>query len=366
MFLQFAKKICAELIADEFTIMPIMGKESLLSEETQMLLLAKNQSPLYYFVSILNPNTMEIEQYKEQTAPFLNQMEKHLNDYGCSRLVCIHVIPYKKENLHIKEWVSETELLPETAVLQTWWAIDEESGEITVGKGQPTEILNLKKVVKEAVCHTTEETAVNLKQMEQEIRKKTALRVRSTDHKMTMALIMINTLIYAVMVFSGKRELFVHLFADNAFFVLTDHQYYRMITSMFLHGNITHLGYNCLSLYIFGSRIETYFGKFPYITLYFFSGLGGSVASIFFTNGFSLGASGAIYGLLGGVLVLSLTRKKTVAGLHYSTILIFIILGIGIGLLSEGVDNYAHIGGLLSGCICALIQLFFIRKADRK
>ena len=79
-------------------------------------------------------------------------------------------------------------------------------------------------------------------------------------------------------------------------------QYYRIITGVFLHGGILHLAFNCYALYVIGSQLETYLGKVRYLIIYLFSAVTASLFSMIFNSNPSIGASGAIFGLMGALV----------------------------------------------------------------
>lgn len=362
MFSHFAEKICEGLIEEEFHLNFAPESKAILAESTDFLLLAKNQSPLFYLVSIVNQDQISLQQYQQEMEPILRRLEENLNRrYRCSRCVCVHLVPYETEKKAVKDWIASTQMLSDSALLQVWWGINTDNGEITVGQGQPTEILNFRKKIAKAIKAEKIEDpkkTVNLADMEQVIRKKTALEVRSENNRVTKILIGINVFLFLVTRYGGRWDFLRSFFANDAFLSLSG-EYYRFFTSLFLHANVTHLGYNCLSLFIFGSRIEKYFGKKNLLILYFLSGLGGSIASAYLTRGISIGASGAIYGLTGGVLALALLRRKTVDGLDYMTMLFLSVMGIGMGFLRTGIDNYAHLGGFITGFCCTILWILF-------
>lgn len=132
-------------------------------------------------------------------------------------------------------------------------------------------------------------------------------------------------------------------------------QYYRLFTGIFLHGSLTHLFFNCYSLYVIGAQIENFLGKIKYPIIYLFSGLIGSLFSISFSKGVaSIGASGAIFGLMGALLYFGYYYRVYLGNVVKSQILPIIILNLGIGFLMTGIDNFAHIGGLIGGLLMAL------------
>ena len=129
-------------------------------------------------------------------------------------------------------------------------------------------------------------------------------------------------------------------------------EYYRLLTGIFLHGSIFHLFFNCYSLYVVGSQIESFLGKIKYIIIYLFSGLCGSLLSITFGGGVaSIGASGAIFGLMGALCYFGYYYRIYLGNVVKTQLIPLIILNLSLGFMVSGVDNAAHIGGLIGGVI---------------
>ena len=128
---------------------------------------------------------------------------------------------------------------------------------------------------------------------------------------------------------------------------------YRLVTSIFLHGSILHYLCNMYSLYIIGREIESFFGKAKYITIFLFSGIIGNLLSmLFLQNGvITIGASGAVFGLLGSMLYFGYHYRIYLANVLKSEIVPIIILNLLIGFASTGINNIAHIGGLIGGVL---------------
>lgn len=126
-------------------------------------------------------------------------------------------------------------------------------------------------------------------------------------------------------------------------------EWYRLFSSIFLHASILHIFFNMYALKIIGSELETYIGKFRFILVFLISGLVGSLFSAIFTNAVSVGASGAIYGVLGALLYFSYHYRIVLGGKIFNEILPVIILNLIIGLCIPGIDISAHIGGLVGG-----------------
>lgn len=160
----------------------------------------------------------------------------------------------------------------------------------------------------------------------------------------TYALIGINTIIFVISMFIN----ILPLFAVNRYFIVHG-EYYRLITGIFLHNGILHLIFNMYSLYVIGTQLESFLGKAKYLIVYLLSGLAGSVLSIYFSNSFSVGASGAIFGLLGSLLYFGYHYRVYLDSVIKSQIIPLILFNLMLGFMLRGIDNWAHIGGLIGG-----------------
>jgi rhomboid protease GluP len=181
-------------------------------------------------------------------------------------------------------------------------------------------------------------------------------------HLVTSIVLDLNILVFLAMMFAG-----VHIIHPNGQELLewganrridtTSGDWWRLLTSMFLHGGIMHLFLNIYGLVLASIFVEPILGSARYAVLYFVSGITGSIASImWYENTVSVGASGAIFGLFGAILAVTLTgvfakeSKKLVLILFGPFVLISLLAG-----LAGGIDNAAHLGGLISGAITGLI-----------
>ncbi|MDA3027083.1 MAG: rhomboid family intramembrane serine protease [Actinomycetota bacterium] len=131
-------------------------------------------------------------------------------------------------------------------------------------------------------------------------------------------------------------------------------QWWRLLTAGFLHGSILHLLFNVYILWVLGSQLESILGKTKFIIIYFVSLISGSLASFLFSpfGTYSIGASGAIFGLMGAMLVVG--RKKR---LDISQVAVLVVLNVVIGFVLSGIDWRAHLGGLAAGSLIAWVFL---------
>lgn len=170
----------------------------------------------------------------------------------------------------------------------------------------------------------------------------------------TYGLIITNILIYVLSILFGNYNEILNRFCLYGPNIREYGEYYRLITSGFLHGNILHLTLNCYALYIIGSQVESYMGKTKFIIIYLFSLLMGSLMSITLSSYPSIGASGAIFGLMGSLLCFGYYYRIYLGNVLKSQIIPLILANLLFGLLASNIDNFAHIGGLIGGCLITM------------
>jgi rhomboid protease GluP len=127
---------------------------------------------------------------------------------------------------------------------------------------------------------------------------------------------------------------------------------WRFLTPALLHGSLPHIGFNMYALLSFGTGLERHFGHGRFLLLYLLGAFAGNVASFLFSSGYSVGASTAIFGLLGAEAVFLVQNRKLFAGQFRSAIgNIIFIAAINLFIIGSlpGIDNWGHIGGLLGG-----------------
>jgi len=135
-------------------------------------------------------------------------------------------------------------------------------------------------------------------------------------------------------------------------------EYYRLLTVALLHGGLLHLGFNMYSLHLLGTPVENFYGRGRYATILLISQLAASCASIFLNtaNVYSIGASGAIFGLFG-----SLAVSGRAMGVDFRSIGTIILINFALGFMVSGIDWRAHLGGLIGGAVATWV-LRTVRK----
>lgn len=136
---------------------------------------------------------------------------------------------------------------------------------------------------------------------------------------------------------------------------VADGQYYRLMTAAFLHAGVLHIALNMYALYLFGPMIERALGRVRFSVLYLVSAVGGTTASYAFSSpdAPSLGASGAVFGLMGALLVVG--RRL---GTDPRAVVVLLGINFAFGFFASNIDWRAHVGGLLSGGAVALVLAY--------
>ncbi len=186
----------------------------------------------------------------------------------------------------------------------------------------------------------------------------------------TIILVVLNALVFLAVEFTGFSQDTVHMLDWGAAYtpcIVEEEETYRIFTSMFLHFGIEHLINNMLVLFVLGSRLERVIGSLRFAVIYFLGGIAGNVVSLLYDlrqgeAAVSAGASGAVFAVMGGMILVVLCNKGRLEDLSMRQILVLAVFSLYFGFTSSGVDNAAHLGGFLAGFILAVIVYHPRRK----
>ncbi len=158
----------------------------------------------------------------------------------------------------------------------------------------------------------------------------------------------------------GETETLMEQGALSWRFVKEEGEYYRVLSSMFLHSDFPHLMNNLLILFFVGDNLERAAGKLKFLMIYFGSGIIAGITSISYNmlkdqNVLSVGASGAIFGVVGAMLYILVVNKGRLEDISSRQILLFTIFSLYGGITSVNIDNAAHIGGFVAGLVLAVL-----------
>lgn len=172
--------------------------------------------------------------------------------------------------------------------------------------------------------------------------------------RVTYFLIGLNVVLFAIQYAQGINKVAVD-YGMYPVAIAQGGEWWRLVTSAFLHGSLIHIAFNMYVLFFLGPTLERILGHTRFIVLYLLSALGGSVASYWFSDlqTVSVGASGAIFGLMGALIVAGRRLRYDI-----KQVLFLLVINVAIGFFSPGVDWRAHFGGLVVGAAVAAIMVF--------
>lgn len=188
------------------------------------------------------------------------------------------------------------------------------------------------------------------------------------EYPVTSLIILINIVMFLITSIFSKSILDIDpnvllMFGAKQGYFISSGEVYRLLTAAFLHGGLIHLVVNMYSLYAVGGIAEKIYGCKKYIGIYLFSAITSSYLSYKLAPlTISVGASGAIFGVLGAVLVFAIKEKDHLNKGFMANIVSVIILNLCIGMTNSNIDNFGHIGGFLGGFILSLL----LYKKDKR
>jgi membrane associated rhomboid family serine protease len=192
-------------------------------------------------------------------------------------------------------------------------------------------------------------------------------RAGSLEAPATTVLVGINVLVYLITVFQGAglSQPGGELFQRGALvgLLVADGEWWRLVSAMFLHASVIHLAFNMLALYWLGSVVEQAIGTVRFLLIYFAAGLAGSAGALLMSSAFdvTVGASGAIFGIMGALLILEYMTTGSLAGQAMTLIILNLALTFAIPNISIG----GHLGGLVGGIAATyvLARTRYVRPA---
>ena len=190
----------------------------------------------------------------------------------------------------------------------------------------------------------------------------------------TVALILINVLVFIAVELTGTSQNAWHVLDYGAAYtpyIVQNGEVYRLFTSMFLHFGIEHLVNNILVLFVLGSRLEQVIGKLRFLFIYLAGGMAGNIFSLILelrNQDFSVsaGASGAVFAVMGAMIYVVIRNKGWLGDLSMRQILVMAAFSLYFGFTSSGVDNAAHIGGMIAGFVLAVLIWHPRKKRDQQ
>ena len=190
----------------------------------------------------------------------------------------------------------------------------------------------------------------------------------------TLALVALNIVFFLWTEVNGSSEDIQNMYRWGAMYgpaITEDHEYWRLVTAAFLHFGISHIANNMFLLLLMGDRLERALGHVKYLILYLVSAVGANLFSMIldlrldpetFYRTVSAGASGAVFGVIGGLLWAVVRNRGRLEDLSARQMMIFAGLSFYYGLTAAGVDSKAHFGGLVTG----FVMCMFLYRPKRR
>ena len=179
---------------------------------------------------------------------------------------------------------------------------------------------------------------------------------RAQPRRATTFLIGLNVVLYVFTLLSGDR-----LVVEYGMFgaAVASGEWWRLMTAPFLHAGLWHVGLNMLALWVLGGVVEPLLGRWRFVAVYLVSALGGTVTSYALTGPgvISVGASGAVFGLLGSTLVVMRRLNRDVSG-----VVVLLLINLVLGFVLPNIDWRAHLGGFIAGALLMLIMVSTPRR----
>ena len=239
------------------------------------------------------------------------------------------------------------------------WFVELDTKQLIIYESQPDDFMGYKQ--------TVERFLENEKTLKTTVKK---VGIRSFSVFNTI-IVVLNVLIFIITEARGDTLDAYYMYECGALFgpaIREEQEFYRLFTSMFLHFGLSHLSGNMVVLLLLGDNLERALGKIKYVLLYILSGLCAGGCSYIYnitvdSNAVCAGASGAIFGVIGALLYIVLANKGKLEDLTGTRLLILVAYTLYTGFTSSGIDNAAHIGGLIVGFLLGVV---LYRKNQKK
>ncbi len=248
------------------------------------------------------------------------------------------------------------------------WYIDVKENSLVIPDGHVEDFYGFKKKLEEFLDDTEKYT-------EESVDHKTLKNVNKEKRRfrelpfINVTIVIINILVFILCAFTG--DLLYNKGAFSILLIQETKEYYRFLTAVFMHVDLDHLLSNMVVLYFLGNGLEAKIGHIKYVILYFLSAIGGNLLSAvyesYYGNMFtSVGASGAIFGVIAAVFALVIVKGGRWENITLSRMLLMIAYSLYSGFVSDNVNNAGHIGGFVAGLLIMIIYCIMERLQKKK
>lgn len=298
----------------------------------------------------------------------MSQIKWNFIKEGYRNINILHVIV--SDNISLaREFIEENS--------DTYWIINESTDQLVIFENQKAEFLDAKEIIERVLGFRDTEYSFDSSEGAEPIgvlNKMKRLFSSMSGMMITCSILFINIVVFVIMDWSYDWSVynsFVKQGGISYSTIIHNHQYYRFLTHMFIHGNINHLFGNMLVLFFIGTQVEKRLGRFRYTILYFVGGIVAAITSLGYNriqdvSTLSIGASGAIFALVGALVAIVIFNRSEFAEIGIKRLLFFVALTIFSGMNTKGIDNAAHVGGLLAGLILGQVLYLGVNSKRKK
>lgn len=301
------------------------------------------------FVDAENYNTEFVKNFE-------NSMKDRMEMSGYSTHFMIIVCVDSAKSTYASDLSVARQVCSDT---QFAWIYDEARRDLIIYETQVVDFYGLRMIIDNARSMREEDIPAEVRPA---VAKKSwsetvKLQLKSLP-KVTTAIVAINVVLFLICTFTGRT--LYNIGAVGLKLVQSPSQYYRLVSAMFLHLDISHIFNNMVLLFFLGSIVEKEVKPGPFAVMYFFSGIIGNIVNMVSEAvsgryAMAIGASGAVFGILGALLVLVCFKRVTGQTMRVGRIIVVIVFSIYSGFSEANIANWAHIGGLAGGLVSGLV-----------
>lgn len=370
MFANYTKNLYKKLLQQDFHPM-VFGADTSISDDTMFLSLINYESEITYVVNLLNCINYKPDECMGKT--FLSKASL-LDKYNNSNIIFLNIF-ITDDNQKCKSYIDKLDKNMLKTFKDIFWSVQISSDNnisMYVDDVQPSKFLGIEKLIMNTPVNSGYSSAESIESITKEAMEESPIHYSNTSSSIFpfySIIIFINILAYFVVLENGgfTTENLLNVGAFSYDRIIHQHEYYRLITCMFLHGGLMHLSSNMLTLFIFGSRLERSTSSFTFICIYFLAGLTANALMLLHPSDFIMvGASGCIFGVIGATLILSVCFKKSIYGLNFTSILIIALLNLATSLVDPEISFPVHFIGFIVGILLGYVYVLDARKVEKQ
>ncbi len=365
MFVNFAKQFYQDLITAGYSTINHEYENLMLTKDTPFLAVEKAFGPNLFIVLIHN----SINHPQEYNLLITSQLSRQINTssmimrFKQAIILNIYVTDDIEARDTSKKLIDEYKSEGSSFIYNIYWNIhidkEKEDFNVYTGLNQPNKILDVRKIL-DSSCekvYFTESKPISLKVLSAKAEDNVKVKVVSEDALCTCII----AILLLVSYFITMKDVSSYYLSATTF---SSKEYFRLISSMFVHADIFHLFNNIVWIIIFGVRVERHMGKGNFLAIFFISGIVANIFSLLLLDVNSLGASGAGFGLSGALLAMIIYAKRDIDNFGLPLVLAYSIMSISVGFMYPNVNNVAHIFGFLTGLALGYAHILNLKEKE--